>query len=361
MEKQTVLYVNYVDAEDRSSGSGVRPAKMLQAFRESGYDLIVLSGEQTSKERPKRIQAALKAIQEKKPDLCYIESPTYPIIRHEDRMLIRTIHRMGIPIGYFYRDFYRRFPEEFPRRRSLLGRIKDFGLDMLQYLTDQCLKDCDIVYVPSEEAARLLKYKDIRPLPPAGENHLPSWREPNKIAVYVGGLQGQYDIGLVLDAFSLLNREDQDYKLIIVCREMEWKKYEHPLKEAQWVEVHHVSENQLKNIYSRASIAVSAKNQNSRYNDFAVSVKTYEYMGFGLPQVVCEGKAVRPLIEKEGIGLAVSNSKEEFAQAVSLLFKDRSLYDSIQNNVRSSLLKKNLWIHRVKTVVEDLTGTKKGN
>ena len=59
MEKQTVLYISYVDENELSSGSGVRPAKMLKAFRDLGYDMIVLSGEQTSKQRVRRILNAL--------------------------------------------------------------------------------------------------------------------------------------------------------------------------------------------------------------------------------------------------------------------------------------------------------------
>ena len=105
---------------------------MLQAFREEGHELITLTGWQTAADRVEKIRGVLREIRRSKPDLCYIESPTYPIMRHADRKLIRTIHRMGIPIGYFYRDFYRKFPDEFPRRRSLRGRAKEFALDILQ-------------------------------------------------------------------------------------------------------------------------------------------------------------------------------------------------------------------------------------
>ena len=353
-----VLYISYVDAKASSSGSGVRPAKMLKAFREAGHELIVLSGNQAGKDRVQNVESALQEVRKRKPDLCYIESPTYPIMRHADRKLIQSIHRMGVPIGYFYRDFYRMFPEEFPGRKDFFGRCKDLGLNVLQALTDRCLYNCDIVYVPSAEAAHLLPYHDVRALPPAGENHLPLRKESNRTAIYVGGLRGQYDIGLILDAFSDLNRAEQRYDLIIVCRKAEWERLEHPAKEQQWLHVYHVSGEELYSLYDRASIAVSAKS-GSRYNDFAVSVKTYEYMGFGLPQVVCEGKAVVPLIENEGIGLAVGRSKEDFAQAVQLLFADRALYDRMQSRIRDSLLNRNLWTHRVETVVNDLTAGRK--
>lgn len=53
-----------------------------------------------------------------------------------------------------------------------MGHLKDYGLDVLQYLTDRVIKNCDIVYFPSMEATKLFDYKDKRVLPPAGENCL---------------------------------------------------------------------------------------------------------------------------------------------------------------------------------------------
>ena len=360
MEKQTVLYISYVDENELSSGSGVRPAKMLKAFRDLGYDMIVLSGEQTSKQRVQRIREVLGKIRERKPDLCYIESPTYPIMRHEDRRLIRTIHKMGIPMGYFYRDFYRRFPEEFPRRSTLSGRIKDFGLDVLQDLTDRCLKNCDIVYVPSREAAGILPYKDVRPLPPAGENHLPAMKPLNRTAIYVGGLAGAYNIQLILDAFALLDKQENRCELIVVCREKEWEQLSHPCKDADWLKVYHVSGKELGALYERASVALSAK-ACTPYNEFAVSVKTFEYLSYGLPQIVNRAKAITELIESEGIGLSVEPTPQAFAQALISLFEDPERYRQLQGQLRRSLLERNLWTHRARTVVEDLTGPGRRN
>ena len=130
-----VLYITYVDQSFVSSGSGVRPAKMFKAFQEEGHEVLLLSGMQTHKKRSKQIKGIKKEIRKCKPDLCYIESPTYPIMLHADRSLIKYVCKKGIPTGYFYRDFYRQFPDLFPRRTGIKGRVKELLLDFLQHLT----------------------------------------------------------------------------------------------------------------------------------------------------------------------------------------------------------------------------------
>ena len=40
-----VLYITYVNSDEIFSGSGVRPAKMLNAFKQEGHEVIVLQGE----------------------------------------------------------------------------------------------------------------------------------------------------------------------------------------------------------------------------------------------------------------------------------------------------------------------------
>ena len=167
-----ILYINYVDDKKLLSGSSVRPAKILKAFSESGHEVIVLSGNQFNSDRVRKVKNMLKELKHVRLELCYIESPTYPIVQHSDRTLIKRIHQIGIPMAYFYRDFYRKFPEQFPRKTGIVGHLKDYGLDVLQYLTDRVIKNCDIVYFPSMEATKLFDYKDKRVLPPAGENCL---------------------------------------------------------------------------------------------------------------------------------------------------------------------------------------------
>ncbi len=350
-----ILYITYVDQDFVSYGSGVRPAKMLKAFREEGHEILLLSGMQTHGKRSKQIKKIEKEIKRCRPDLCYIESPTYPIMLHADRRLIKTICKSGIPTGYFYRDFYRKFPDLFPRRTGLKGRAKEWILDFLQYLTDRVLHYCDIIYLPSEECKELMDYKKMIALPPAGENRLVANRQPNHTVIYVGGIADIYGGRFLLDVFHELYSRCADYKLILVCRKEEWEKFYNPYGETKWLEVHHASgDKELAPLYQTASAAVSGKSQNV-YNEFAVSVKTFEYLSYGLPQVVVKSKAVARIIEKEKIGKVVEQDVIAFADALEELLNNYQEYETFQQNIQEALLNRHLWIHRVGQIIDNLS------
>ena len=191
-----ILYITYIDFGVTTSGSSVRPQKMYKAFIDEGHQVKLLSGGQGNlRTRYTRIDAVAEItrwLDGNRPDLCYIESPVYPIMWAADRKLIRRVHRMGVPIGYFYRDFYWKFPELYPRRKDLTGALKERFLDLQQNRTDALLRCADIVYFPSREAGEFFPFRDKRALPPAGENGNPIGPGEANTSIYVGGLSGDY-------------------------------------------------------------------------------------------------------------------------------------------------------------------------
>ena len=239
-----VLYINYIDEENHSSGSTVRPYMMHKAFIECGLNVVLLSGSVSSaekkKERKDKISEINREIILHKPDLCYIESTSSCLILlHEDRQLISKIVGMGIPTAYFYRDFYWKFPEQFDKRRRKFGLIKDLGLCIYRKLSDNVIRKCDVIYFPSKKCHELFSYKDMRVLPPAGNNQLSTKNKPfSRTCIYVGGIVGHYNGGLLLDSFNELAAQDSSYRLILVCRKNEWDSFEHQYKNADWLEVH---------------------------------------------------------------------------------------------------------------------------
>ena len=357
-----ILYITYIDFGGAVSGSSVRPQKMYQAFLDEGHEVKLLSGGQGNlRTRAARLDAVSEIdrwLDGNRPDLCYIESPVYPIMWAADRRLIRRIHRMGVPIGYFYRDFYWKFPELYPRRKDPTGAIKDCFLDLQQRRTDALLRCADIVYFPSRAAGELFSFRDKRALPPAGESGNPVEPGEANTSIYVGGLSGDYGGETLLRAFSLLNSGSGRYPLLLVCREREWAAIPTELKAAgEWLEVHHTSGGGLRPLYNRASLAVIPVQRNP-YTDISVNIKFYEYMSYGLPVASTNVAAITELVEENGVGRVSGDSPEEIAENIRAMFAEPEAMKHWRENAVRMLRSRNLWVHRARQVAEDLTAVK---
>lgn len=353
-----ILYITYVDMNNITSGSGVRPARMYQAFLDEGHSVKLLSGlcgRDDEPARKKAVHEIMDWLKENRPDLCYIESPTYPIMFRCDYQLIRKLHKMHIPMGYFYRDFYRKFPDLFPRRKGIVNTLKELYLDYLQFKTDRILRLVDVVYYPSESCFKWFSYKRMKALPPAGFDRLPKYKDHNHTVIYVGGVSELYNGDMLLDAMQELNLRDPTCRLIMVCREAEWKALKHPCKNAPWLEVHHASGDALAPLYNQASVAIIGKKENT-YNALAISVKIFEYMSYGLPQVIFDNLESGKLLRTERIGIPVEPNASAMADALEVLLNNETLCEEYRTNIRDALLNRHLWNHRVRQIVKDLTG-----
>ena len=357
-----ILYITYIDFGAAASGSGVRPQKMYQALLDEGHKVKLLSGKQggfTSHGQRKRAVAEVSAwLDSHTPDICYIESPYYPILWGFDRRLIRKIHRLGIPIGYFYRDFVRRFPGMLPRPRDFLGRLKDSYMSFMQRLTDKTLECADIVYFPTQEAATLFSYRDMRPLPPGGENYLSQCVPEERRCIYVGGIVLHYSGEMLLKAFQLLNAGEDRYPLTLVCRENEWAQIPDELKIGDWLDVRHVSGEALVPLMSAAGAGLLIGKSTYPYNDYTYSIKLFEYLGYGLPVVYVKNVPTDRFARENGIGIGVEDSPESFAEGVRALFADKEHYADCQSNAQKTFTGSNMWVHRVRQVVQELSEKK---
>lgn len=357
-----ILYITYIDFGKMTSGSAVRPQRMYQAFREIGAEVTLLSGSQelsNKEERKKNVEQISRWLEENRPDFCYIEPPTYPILYRFDYQLIRKVHRMGIPTGYFFRDAYYKLGKEFysGQNRSLQRKIRDLYL-RIKYAGNERLvrKNVDIVYFPSMTMASYFSYRDMRALPPAGENNLCNSKKPDhRTGIYVGGVSPAYGTDIMLEAYRILNEapNEKKYPLLLVCRESELHHIPEQDRQSAWLKIIHASGEQLKEYYQMASIALVPR-QKSVYNDLSVSVKVFEYMGFGLPMVACNSKEMAALIMRYQMGIVTDFTAEDFARGIRALLDDPKTYDACVQNVEKALLAENLWVHRAKTIKQDL-------
>ena len=290
-----VLFIAYVDFKPTQVGASVRPQKMYRAFLDAGHEVKLLAVSQNRSEWPRR-KAAIREIME------------------------------------------------------WLDTLKD----LLQAKTDRLLRQADIVYVPCRECREIFsEYADVRPLPPAGEDHRKYRGQGDNTAIYVGGITASYGGALMLEAFHRLNEEGA-YPLLLICRRNEWEKLDSPFKAEPWLEVHHATSEQLVPYYERAGIAL-AINRGTEYDDYAISVKLYEYIGFGLPIVVCGSKSMERMIEEGGFGRRAECTPEAIAEAVKYVLAHR---DEYAERAEEALLRSGLWLHRVEQVVRELSEKK---
>lgn len=363
----TVLYITYIDFGNFSSGSFVRPQMMEKAFEDAGYKVKLLNGSQETankEQRRKNVEEINNWLDCSRPDFCYIESPTYPILHSFDIKLIRRIHNMGISSGYFFRDAYYKLGKEFygKQKQTPVRRLKNTYLRMLYARNEKLLfNNIDIVYFPTMTMASYFSYHDMRALPPAG-NLISSSEKIKKgfTSIYVGGLSASYGADIMLKAFSLLNNHsDKEYSLILVCRESEMNNLKTEYSNSAWLSIYHASgEKQLAALYAQADCALLPRS-NSPYNDLSFSVKVFEYMEHGLPIVACGSKEMAAMIEKYQMGVVTGFTPEEFAAAIRKLLDSETNYFQYASNAKEALLKENLWLHRAQTIRDDLLKVKK--
>ena len=358
-----LLYIVHGNIGQVTSGSGVRPTAMHRAFLERGWEVHLLSGycgRGEGKQRKAEVRKAVAWMRENRPAFCYIESSTYPIMYHCDYALIRLLRREGIPTAYFYRDCYRRFPKLFPRRKGFVNRLKETWLDILQWRTDRVLRNVDIVYFPSEGTFQYFPFRDMRALPPAGElsGVSPDAAFPPegpRASIYVGGVSGNYNTRMLLEAYSILNRDGAHYPLILVCREGEFENAFPDYEIPPWLELRHASGKDLEPLYAKASLGLLAAVR-TEYTKMAVAVKLFQYVGYGLPVFFTDDEAMKKLIDENSFGRTAPHDAESFAAAAKALLDDAEALRGYRQSALKNLREKHLWVHRVDQIAADLLG-----
>lgn len=353
-----VLYIVLGDLNRKDSGSGVRPNCMLRAFQERGHELYVLSGSQNIGDGTIRREAVKKAkewVEANRPDFCYIESSTYPIMHSCDYGMIRYLHRKKIPTSYFYRDIYRILPNLVNKRAGLKNRVKDYFLGLLQKYTDHMLRRVDVVYFPSDRFTRYFNYKRMELLPPAGEV-MPVQEHPvTNTCIYVGGVSDFYGFPLMMEAFRILNADGIKYRLILVCREKEYRAAYGGQTVPEWLEVHHVSGKDLEPLYARADLGLLALRYNE-YSHLCIGIKLFQYVGYGLPVLSTNVYTMAKIIRENDFGEVAEENAEDYAAAIQRMLGDREKLGEYRRAMRKNMEEKHLWVHRVDKIVADMTG-----
>ncbi|MBW8350285.1 glycosyltransferase [Bacillus sp. IITD106] len=364
-----IVYFPYKLSNNPKSGSGVRPIKMIEAFRafgtNNGIEIIVISGE--SGLRKKKIKQFMNSGKVKNTLFCYMENSTTPYWLTNDNHIPKNpfidykfwkyLKRNNVSIGLFYRDIYWKFKEFY-----VLKGIKKLVTPLMKKLYYQELstyqKVVDILYLPSLEMNEFVEWPGkISGLPP-GIDRMKIAETQNNHAdlnlVYVGAINDEYGMNVLLQALDKVN-QTKKVQLFLVCRENEYEQNEMLQKysDKPWFIVQHLSGAELEKLYENVNVGVIPRKK-SIYHDFSMPVKLFEYLSFGLPLLVTNCDAQAMFVSENEYGIVTEDNVDEFSRGI-LTLTNMNTYKRYQDNILNTAYNKQSWYARVEKLYNDLT------
>ena len=363
--KKMIYHIPYFVDKNRQSGSHIRPFKMLNAFKNIGYEVDIVMGYGES--RKKSIKEIKNNIRNGvKYDFCYSESSTMPTLLTEENHLpkypfldfgfFKFLKKHDIKIGLFYRDCYWLFEEGTKGVSDFKKKVSNF---FYRYDLKKYPKLLDVFYLPT------LLMKDYIPmnfngkyeaLPPGidsslQEETLPVNQENTLKLFYVGGIGPMYKMDTLLKVVS----ETKNIKLVLCCRKNEWNAEKSRLSKYlnDNIVIIHKSGVEYKKDIENSDIA-SVFFEQSEYRKFAMSVKLFEYLAYNKPVLSVTNTAVGQFVEEYNIGWNVSYDENELKNLLTTLRDDKKEVENKVNNIADAL-QENTWEARARKVSKDLT------
>lgn len=344
-----------------TSASGIRPQRILQAFRELGFQVDLVTG--YAKERKTAINKIKTNIREGvKYDFLYSESSTMPTTLTEkhhfpthpflDSLFFRFCKKNNIPIGLFYRDIYWAF-EEYSKDVSVLKSL----IAKLAYRADLLVYEKYVtnLYLPSLEMGKYVPYvsrKKFVALPPghtAPEKINITERKSLKL-FYVGGLSNHYQLHKL---FAVLS-DYRNIEFTLCTRESEWltMRDEYPIISKN-IKIIHKSSTQMEEDLIAADIAILyVKPQ--EYREFAAPVKLFEYLGYRKPILASNGTLAGRFVSENDIGWSIEYDEHSLRKFLDELQKNPdAITDKLRNIDR--VAPRHSWIARAEQVAKELT------
>lgn len=356
-EKNVIFHIPIKINREDASASQIRPQRMMEAFRQLGYQVDVVEGYAAQR------QKAIKNIKQKirsgvKYEFLYSESSTMPTQLTEPHHLpthpcldfgfFAFCKRHGIPIGLFYRDIHWQFANRNEDWKQRVARFFYF-YDLRQYR-----KLISVLFLPSREMLAQIPFNLRLPVV-----ELPSGCELQPLehcssdmlnVFYVGGITGNYDMRKLVAAVSAV----KGVHLTICCRQEDWVEardmYEPLLSDN--VTIVHESGEALKRYFSEADVFAIVFDT-CDYMGFAVPFKLFETIGYGVPVMASSGTWVGNFVSRNGVGLACDNSIESLKEAFTRLIDHPELLTEMRSKM-PSVAQENTWLARCRQVSSEL-------
>lgn len=341
------------------SASAIRPRRMLEAFRELGYEVLDVTG--YAAERKKKFAALRQRIRAGAViDFCYSENATIPPMITEKRHLpphpfldfdiFAYLERHAIPVGVFYRDMYW-LDEEYPSRvgqplasvMKLAYRYELAGYDRI----------CSRIFLPSTQMADYLppiRSAEVSALPPGGEIVAEPEPDPSPLSLfYIGGLGNKnYQLH---DLFRAVARiEDMTFTL---CTPAErWEPVAHEYLQADNIRVVHATGEERERLFRQANLCYASVDPDF-YGHFAVPVKLFEYIGRGKAVLAQADTLTGDLVTDMGVGYAAANTADGMEAMLRKLIANPDLITAASRRA-VEVREQHTWVARARAVAEVL-------
>lgn len=308
-----------------TSGSQVRPVRMLEAFRELGCAVEAVVG--YAKERRESIERVKAMVSAGRTfDFAYAESSTMPTLLTEphhfpthpllDFGFFKYLSERSIPIGLFYRDVHWRFDtyeQQVSQPKRTVAKAF-YWYDWLRYK-----RQIDHLFLPAVQMREALPGRwpedKVSALPPGciARNRTGGLesRTPGRALrlFYVGGVKPPlYDMKPTLRVIAELS----DVRFTLCCRRTEWQQCQAhygKLFDAQTMQVVHAHGAELSDHYHTADLFFDIWSDHY-YRKLTLPVKITETLGFGVPIVTWAGTIAASFVKENGTGWVVSSKSE---------------------------------------------------
>lgn len=349
------------------SASGIRPVKMLQAFKELGCEVDLVVG--YARDRKLAIEAIEAKIKDGvKYDFLYSESSTMPTTMTEthhfplypflDLHFFKLCSISKIPISLFYRDIYWRFEKSAKGINFIKSFAAKFGYFFDLWIYNRFV---DLLYLPTEQMKYHIPNYDgynIKSLPPGYDhvvnldcsNLIKNFNKSNLKLFYVGGMSDFYQMHVLFEAVSEL----PEIELTVCTRSDEWQavksQYINSLKNINII--HASGDSMLEHLRSSDICLLFVKPDD--YWSFCSAVKLFEYTGHIKPIIASKGILDSKIILENKIGWVCDYEKDSLKQLIKNISNiDNSELELIFSNL-VKFSQTNTWKDRAKKVVNDV-------
>lgn len=368
MKKRCIIHIPFSINENYAAASQIRPMKMIDAFKNIGYDVEVIKGD--AKERKSKIHEVKDNIKKGiKYDFLYSESSTVPTLLTEknhipthpllDFDFMKFCKKNGIKIGLFYRDIHWRF-DQYKDNVSFFKRSVAYIFyyyDLFKY--NNIL---DVMFLPSLEMKKFLpiKFKHKTFELPSGSDYITS--KPSKKSLddklnifYSGGLGELYDLELIFKSIS----ENENYTLTICCREAEWEEnkkiYEKYMSDR--IKIIHKKGKELDDEAVNADL-LCLLIKPTPYWEFAMPMKLFYYLSHKKPILAINNTAAGNFVKKNNLGYVIDYKEEDMVSLLNNIFDER---DTIKEKFNmDDIFKNNTWEARALEVEKLLLKKEEG-